>query len=258
MYALVLAPAAHAFGVGVAPSTLELDVEPGSVTRQVLRIKNFNPDKAIRLTVSSTDWTLSEDGEVELLPPGSVDRSATPWIRFSPSVLMLKPNASGTVTVDVAVPVTGTERGDYRSAVVVSTVLPAKQDREDLGGVWNRYQIASLFYANVDKGRSKAQISNVAFETAEAQSQRRLQIDLLNQGEAHARVKGQIRLLNTDEEVVFTRPVESVLLDGQQRRLTLDFDQNTLPPGDYTADIALSENGRNLALPDKAPRISIR
>jgi hypothetical protein len=248
---------AFAFGVGVAPSTIEMETAPGSVSRQVLRVKNFNQDKAIRLTVSSTDWTLTDSGEVELLPPKSIEQSATPWIRFSPSVLMLKPNSVGTVTVDIAPPVTGLNRGDYRTAIVVSTVLPGKKDREDKTGVWNRYQIASLFYANVNNGKSQPEIVSAGFDNADAENRRRLKIALNNTGNAHARLKGEVRLLDTQEKVVATMPLESVVLDKQTRDITLDFEKLDLAPGKYSADITLSENGRNLKPPKPSPGFTV-
>lgn len=255
---LLFSSAASAFGVGVAPANLEFDLEPGSITRKVLRVKNFNTEKPIRLSVSSTDWTLNSDGEVELLPPSTIKKSATPWIRFSPSILMLPPNGNGTVTVDIAAPVAGLSSGDYRSAVVVSTLLPPKAERERQGGVWNRYQIASLFYANVNNGRSEPLIISSEFDQVNTKNLRRLIIGVQNTGSAHARVKGEISLLDASNDIVLSKPFESVVLEEQERLISVDFDQSRLAPGEYTAEIKLEDNGKSIEPLSRRPKFTVK
>ena len=239
-----------AFGVGLSPTSNDVSTNSGEVKRQLIKVQNFNPDKSIRLTISATDWQIDDTGDFSLVPPQTLERSASSWVRFSPSVLMLGPKGTATIKVEIATPAVDLDQGDYRTAVVVSTVLPSKEERKKQKGIWNRYQIASVFYVNVGDVESDARIDTVAFEEVKTGESARLKLNLGNDGLAHARVKGDIYVKDANGRSISTQPLEAVVLDSSTRAAFLDIPIAGLAPGTYTSELALTVDGK----PIKAPK----
>jgi P pilus assembly chaperone PapD len=237
---------AAAFGIGLTPSTIELEVQPGSHHRQILKVKNFNPDKAIQLTVSIADWTLDDNGDVKLLPPDESARSASSWVNFSPSVIILEPNTTQQIIVDINAPLALDKIGDHRTSVILSTVLPSKQLRAGKQGVWNRYQMATLFYANVKPGKSAPQISQALLSLNDKKSAQSVAFKITNSGDRHTRLKGSIQLQNSQDIILSENPFEAVILNNQSRLFNTDFFTNKLTPGLYNVIFNISGEGHNL------------
>ncbi len=232
-----------AFGIGLTPSTIELDVDPGSHHRQILKVKNFNQNKAIKLTVSVADWILKEDGQVQLLPPEVGSRSASGWVNFSPSVLLLQPGASQQIIVDINAPLALKVNGDHRTAIILSTVLPPKESRSGKNGVWNRYQITSLFYANVLPGTSDPEITRASFRPNDVRAETILDLQIQNKGSRHSRLKGLIKLESSTNQVVSEQIFETVLMDNQTRNFAVKVADSSLKPGKYGIKIDLKDHG---------------
>ena len=148
------APIAEAFGVGVQPSTVEMTIKPGDRQRQVVTIGNVHKSKTISLTIALADWSLDDNGKLILDAPGENQRSAAEWVRFSPASVTLKPETSQDVTVEISAPYKIESKGDHRFALLATTLLPELNERGENSGVWNRYQLASLFYLTLTPSRS--------------------------------------------------------------------------------------------------------
>jgi len=250
---------AFAFGIGLTPSTVELEVIPGSHHRQILRVKNFNTDRPIKLTASIADWTLDETGKVQLLSPESGKRSSSAWINFSPRTLLLEPNTTRNIIVDINTPLSVNQTGDHRTAIILSTMLPPKKDREGKQGVWNRYQIATLFYTNVMPGKAKPAITDAQILGGiQTENGRGLQFHIENTGDRHVRMDGQIVLKSAAHDTVANLPFQGVLLNNYGRDFEVALNELDLPAGDY--EIAFDLRGDGKAIPvrlDQTPRIRI-
>ncbi len=249
---------ALAFGIGLTPSTIEMDVKPGSHHRQVLNVKNFNDDKPIRLSVSIADWTLDEFGQVVLLPPAESQRSASEWITFSPSVLVLEPNTSKSIVVDITTPLNIADKGDHRTSIILSTVLPNKKERAGKNGVWNRYQIASLFYANVLPSVGNPIITNATFNPNTKLKEHNLAFSIENTGLRHSRIEGSVILQNEDKTHVLTQPFKTVLLEEQSRDFKVSFGAPGLKPGKYSVIFDIKGDGKRIPISvDNRPLLKI-
>jgi len=88
--ALVSIPA-MAFGIGLQPTTVEIEVVPGDRNRQIVNIANVHTEQTISMTIGLADWELDENGQIRLAPPGEDTSSAAEWARFSPAFITLKP-----------------------------------------------------------------------------------------------------------------------------------------------------------------------
>jgi len=229
---------ASAFGVGVQPSTVEMTIKPGDRQRQTVTIGNVHKTKTISLTMGLADWTLDENGKLVLNPPGETDRSAADWVRFSPASVTLKPETSQDVIVEISTPFKIKEKGDHRFALLATTLLPELDKRGDVSGVWNRYQLASLFYLTLTPSVSTPVVESAGFVAGDAPS---LTFKIKNDGDAHARLSGTAMIKNSDGELVSETPLSTVVLDRHERTYDVKIvAPEGLPAGRYSAEIEMN------------------
>ena len=217
MSTLVAAPAA-AFGIGLQPTTVEMEIAPGERKRQVINIANVHTEKTISLTMGLADWTLDENGQIKLSPPGEDPASSADWARFSPAFVTLEPGESEQILVDLAAPARVSQSGDHRFALLASTILP--EERGKGSGVWKRYQIASLFYLTTGDAQSLPEITSSGL-ARDDEGRTLLGLRIENEGNAHARLKGAVEIASEDGAMA-TQPIENlVVLDQGARNYTV-------------------------------------
>jgi P pilus assembly chaperone PapD len=191
----IAVPLAAAFGIGLQPTTVEMEVKPGDRDRQVVNIANVHKEKTISLTLGLADWSLDEAGQIKLSPPGETVDSSAEWVRFSPAFVTLKPGESEQIVVDMATPSRLERSGDFRFALLASTVLP--EERGGQSGVWKKYQIASLFYLTAGDATSSPTITNSGL-TVTPEGKTKIDLRIENDGNAHARLEGSIEIKGAD------------------------------------------------------------
>ena len=213
--------AAHAFGVGVQPATVEMTIKPGENNRQTITIGNVHKEKTISLTISLADWTLDEAGELILSPPGETGRSAADWVRFSPAVVTLKPETKQEVSVEITAPFKIKDNGDHRFALLATTRLPS--DRGDASGVWNKYQLASLFYLTTLPSKS---LPVVKTEVVSNSDSNLVTMKIENEGDAHARLNGHAIIKTSAGETIDKLAVNTVVLDNHERTIGVNLSKS--------------------------------
>lgn len=212
--AAAIAAPASAFGIGLQPTTVEMEVEPGDRQRQVINIANVHTEKTISLTIGLADWSLDEDGQIELTPPGETDASGADWVRFSPAFVTLKPGEGEQIVVDMSTPTRLKRSGDFRFALIASTVLP--EERAGQSGVWKKYQIASLFYMTTNPAESAPAIKDASL-TVTPDGKQAVQVRIENDGNAHARLDGEITITGDNAEPQTIKIGNLVVLDESAR-----------------------------------------
>lgn len=215
--AACIALPAMAFGIGLQPTTVELEIVPGDRNRQVINIANVHTEKTISLTLGLADWELDDNGQLRLSPPGEHDYSAGDWARFSPAFLTLKPGESEQIIVDIATPTRLKRSGDFRFALLASTILP--EDRAGQSGVWKKYQIATLFYLTTGPANSEPSIAGSEVVTGE-DGRNMLHLDIANSGNAHARLQGVIEVSDGTSSETITIGNLVVLHEAQRNYVT--------------------------------------
>lgn len=236
--AAAYAPIANSFGIGVQPSTVEMTIKPGDRQRQIVTVGNVHKTKTISLTMGLADWSLDEDGKLILDAPGDTDRSAAEWVRFSPASVTLKPETSQDVTVEISAPYKIKNTGDHRFALLATTMLPELDERGEVSGVWNRYQLASLFYLTLTPSKSLPEVTSVALNSKKPGL---VTMQIKNDGDAHARLQGTAFLKDAAGEVVTETPLNAVILDGGKRTYDIALkDVAELEAGEYTIDFDLN------------------
>lgn len=223
---LSLSPAAFGFGIGLQPTTVEMEVGPGERHRQVINLANVHQEQTISLTIGLADWSLTEDGQIDLSPPGETERSSADWVRFSPAFVTLEPGESAQVVVDIALPARIATTGDHRFALLASTILP--EERGAGSGVWRRYQLASLFYLTVGDSESRPVVTSSGLAIGEDGSPL-FGLRIENSGNAHARLDGVVEV-TTASGVIDSVPVSNlVVLDGAARNYQVPLSSDLVP-----------------------------
>lgn len=236
--AAAYAPLSNAFGIGVQPSTVEMTIKPGDRQRQIVTVGNVHKSKTISLTMGLADWSLDDNGKLILDAPGDTDRSAAEWVRFSPASVTLKPETSQDVTVEIAAPYKIQNKGDHRFALLATTMLPELDDRGEVSGVWNRYQLASLFYLTLTPSKSLPEVTSVALNS---ENPGMITMQIKNEGDAHARLQGTAFIKDSEGEVVTETPLNAVILDGGTRTYDIALSEAAeLEAGQYTIDFDLN------------------
>ena len=254
-FGVFYAPIAGAFGVGVQPSTVEMTIKPGDRHRQVITIGNVHKTKTISMTMGLADWSLDKKGQLILNPPGETERSAADWIRFSPASVVLKPETSMDIIVEISVPYKIENKGDHRFALLATTRLPELNERGETSGVWNKYQLASLFYLTMTPSESSPVVSNVTFVNKDKAM---LSMNIKNAGNAHARLKGTAYIKDETDTIIAETPLSTVVLDQGERDYNVAItDMDALTKGkEYTIDFRM-KNAFSPQTQFKAPIVPI-
>lgn len=219
--AAIAAPASS-FGIGLQPTTVEISVQPGDRQRQVINLGNVHQEDTISLTLGLADWALDDAGQIQLAPPGDTDTSAANWVRFSPAFVTLRPGETEQIIVDMSAPIRVDRQGDFRFALIASTLLP--EERSGQSGVWKKYQIASLFYLTMGEAESHPAIKQAAL-TVSPEGEQTILFDLENTGNAHARLRGEVEISGDSGETI-TEPISNlVVLDEATRTYSLPLTQ---------------------------------
>jgi hypothetical protein len=120
--AALLCAAPLAAQISVVSSTLEeRTAAPGEQYTGTIRVRNTAATPQLA-RVSASDYRFLADGRTFYEQPGTVARSNSGWVRFSPSRLTLAPGEEATVAYTVAVPAQASLRGSYWSVLMVETV----------------------------------------------------------------------------------------------------------------------------------------
>ena len=254
--AAIAAPAAP-FGIGLQPTTVEMTVQ-----RQVSNLGNVHQEQTISLTLGLADWSLDESGQISLTPPGETNSSAADWVRFSPAFVTLEPGETEQVIVDMAAPIRIDREGDYRFALIASTLLP--EERSGQSGVWKKYQIASLFYLTMGNAESAPEVK-AASVSQSIDGVSEIVLDFENSGNAHARLRGDVQITGDAGEPIvesisnlvvlhegirkYRVPLTETLPANPQVKVTLE---NTFAPQTATGAIMLEPFTSDLSFEETA------
>ncbi|MEO1321788.1 MAG: hypothetical protein AAFV59_02150 [Pseudomonadota bacterium] len=225
---------ASSFGIGLQPTTVEMAIQPGERQRQVINIGNVHQEDSISLTLGLADWELDENGQIKLNPPGDTESSAAEWVRFSPAFVTLNPGETEQVIVDMSAPIRIDREGDYRFALIASTLLP--EERSGQSGVWKKYQIASLFYLTMGDGESKPEVTAATLTQSE-DGENALVFELENTGNSHARLRGEVEVSGATGETIRAPISNLVVLHEASRTYRMPFTQDV--PSDPEVRITL-------------------
>ncbi len=217
---------AQATGFGVAPSRTVLHPRPETRAGAVLTV--FSPDgTAVRPLL--VDWRINPDGDVELLPAGSLPRSLAPYLRVGNGVLEPRPRAA--LPLEVQLPA-GAEGSYHAALLLVPATAPPAAGR----AMVLEAQAAILHpILAVVPGTERPELSLDGAQIKDGQ----LEALLVNRGNVYLRVRAVLAALDARGSILS----EAVLMDdllfpGATRRL-----RGRLPAGTAVARLAVNAPG---------------
>ncbi|MCK4394471.1 hypothetical protein KAX17_16330, partial [Candidatus Bipolaricaulota bacterium] len=231
-------------GLSVGPLSVRMEVPAGEADTAALTIQNTG-EEPIDVILSLHDWWRTPQGDLQILPPESLDRSCAPWLLFSPTFLSLQSGESGVVTLELAVPeeVDGEKvEGDHWALLLVEE-KPQPVAEEEAEGLTGKTQVVisyaiKILQQDAATQNKAAQITGI--ELAK-ESPLLFVITYENVGNAHLQTSGVAQVIDIYGETI--REFEIALfptLPGERRALQLkDEEGEPLPTGQYFLSVVL-------------------
>jgi len=231
--ATAAAPARAQLLAQVTPVKVSVTARPGEpVTRDVLLTNQSEAPVVVRVRLS--DWTLSEQGEMDLVPAGSTPNSLAGRVAFEPREFSLQPGESGHVRVTLSLPADGPAT---RWGVLLSEMRPADAVSMRFGPRAIIELGTTLYLSRVPADLVRADVTGMdVHPLGDAVS---VSVRIRNAGERHFYVAGEIALADSSGTRLGTGQLgKGVVLPGGLRELTWTCECG-LHPGRYQVTATL-------------------
>jgi hypothetical protein len=229
--------------LGVAPASVEAKVKRGSTYTQTYTISNHTPEP-LHLSCSVIDYWYDENNKRLTGRPGTLPRSASPWVQFSPAEAIIAPYSSTNITATISVPLSAA--GGYYTmpvfeAMPLKTVAASTQPAGNTSTTSIGIRFRSLMMlATEDASEYHIEIADGKVLPVTDSKPFEIEIDVRNRGIVHARVHGLFAILDTKGALAGRGKIEADrLLPGQRKMMKVSW-AGELQPGSYTAVVTLS------------------
>ena len=187
---LFIAAVSSVFGAGihvVDDLTKEATAKPGDKVQGAILVQNSG-DKPGEVKVYQTDYLFFSGGKNDYGEPGSVQRSNSSWIAFTPSQFVIQPGETAKIYYTIEVPNDESLCGTYWSMLMVEPIadgalkpIGSSPDKINLG-IHTVMRYAIQVVVNIgDTGKREIKIANKQIITKDGD--RFLQLDIENVGE---------------------------------------------------------------------------
>lgn len=230
--------------IAVTPVSVEAKVKRGTSYTQTFTLTN-NTGTRLRVRCSVLDVWYDELNKRITGNPGTLPRSASPWVQFVPGEVLVEPRTSMAVKAIITVPHTAT--GGYYTMPVFETVpvaasnhvSPTSQGSTATASFSIRFR-GLMMITTLDASEYNVEILGGRIVPPSSSAEFLIELDLLNRSTAHVRVRGAFAILNASGDLVGRGTIqEKRYLPDQRNTLRTEW-AGELPPGKYTSVIALS------------------
>ena len=227
-------PASAQIQAQVVPVKYNLTVQPGRPESRDVDITNLAAEPAV-VRVRLSDWVMSDDGRLDLVPPGTTPQSIDSLVQFEPRQFSLQPGETGRIHVTVRMPADGLPT---RWGVLLSEVRPAAPRPGRFGPRAIAELGTTLYLSRVPAEEIHPQLTGMSILPAGGDSVT-LSLRLRNAGERQLYVAGQAVITDAAGRQVASGALPSgVVLPGRVRYLTWKCPAG-LAPGFYHATASL-------------------
>lgn len=235
---------AQTASVTISPASIDAKVKRGASYTQNFVITNNTPER-LKFTCSFNDFWYDEKNNRLTGKAGTLPRSASLWMQFTPSEIIVEPKSSATVKAVITVPLTVS--GGYYTVPVfegapfkepVNKMMPVSTANASIG---IRFRGMMLF-TTLEGAEYNIEIMNGQVTPPTATSELKINLDVRNRGTAHARVRGAFAILNSDGTLVGRGTIDEKRYLPTQRDFIKGTWSGELPPGNYTCVATLSYN----------------
>jgi hypothetical protein len=238
--AMLAAGAADALSFNATLSSIKASAKPGQVINRTYTLTLPADQKATRFKAHVEDWWPSEDGKQSFYEkPGTLDRSAAPWVTLNPVEATVQPGETLEVRVSIAVPMDlePAGAGGYWAALTVDEVLDPTAAPQGIG-IQFLASVSTGIFVYIDPVEREASILDVQIGQDEAR------VTLRNDGNAPIGVEGRLEIMHPGEAEPFVtaliprrtlvpQPVRTGILSAALP------DASVLPSGHYQVRVVL-------------------
>ena len=213
---LAATPAGAQVRAQVWPSKITVTTEPGKPARQSVLISNLGADPVV-VRVRASDWTLSPEGELALVPLGQTEHSLAGCLSFSPTSFSLAPGEARDVSVTLTLPPDGPPT---RWGVLLQETRPAVPRPGRLGPLAVAELGTTLYASRSPEGAARAELSSLDITPAGRDSVR-VRVELRNEGDRHFYAGGEVTVQDSTGASLGSASLSrSVVLPGADRFYT--------------------------------------
>jgi len=229
--------------LAVAPLTLKLDIPPGKVSSKDLTIHNTGQDP-VSVGIRLVDWWRTPEGNLQLMAPGTRERSCAEWTLYSTEELTLGAGERRNLSVQIEVPNDVT--GDHWAMLLVTEKpKPVEGEEQVTTRVTVNYAVKILQQDPYTDQRD-GKITNIKLTGKNPLS---LAVTYKNTGPTHLQSTGTVDIRNIEGETVREFEInEFPTLPGEERIVEVSGpdDSEALTPGTYYAIVVMDFGGDRL------------
>lgn len=225
--------------VGITPASVDAKVKRGASYTQNFTIVN-KTGAALKFRSSVQDVWYDELNNRVTGRAGTLQRSASLWIQFSPAEFTVENNSSTVVKAVITVP-PGASGSFYAVPVFEGMPVdkPVTQTNISTASIGVRFR--GLIMLTTDEGAEyNVEITNGKVSPPTASTELELNLDLRNRGTAHAKLRGAFAILNHAGALAGRGSFAEKRLFPAQRNFINTKWAGELPPGKYTCIVTLS------------------
>jgi hypothetical protein len=244
LFACFIGAQAQQNSVGIAPVSIDAKVKRGASYIQTFTFTN-NTGTRLRFQCSVGDMWYDEHNKRVEGRPGTLPRSASLWVQFSPAEVIVEPRS--TIAVKAIITVPQTAAGGYYT-VPVFEAMPADPGTARASPPQGSTATASIgisfhglmMLTTVDASEYNVEIIGGQISPPSASAELAIQLDVLNRSTAHVRVRGAFAILNSSGSLAGRGAILEKRFLPDQRNILQTGWSGELPPGKYTSVITLS------------------
>ena len=233
---------ARAQSLGISPAFVDAQVRSGATYSKDYTLTN-NTGVRLRVRCSVGDYWYDERTNARVEGrPGTLPRSASPWVQFSPAEFVIEPHGASVVRAIISVP-QAASGGFYTLPTfdIETANAAAAASREGTAAASVRVNFRGLLMlSTIGSSEYSVEILGAHAEPPTSSSPLKLSLDVRNRSTAHVTLRGQFAVLDAAGGFAGRgRFDEQRFMPGQRNELATAW-ANELVPGRYTAVVTLT------------------
>lgn len=231
--------------IAITPASIDTRVKAGASYTQNFTLSN-NTSERLQFRCSAADMWYDEQNQRINGRAGTLPRSASLWIQFTPSEVIVEPHTSAIVKATITIPQNAA--GSFYTTPVFEaspagkpSIRSVTDTSSSTASIAVRFRV--LMMLTTEQGADyRVEIMDGKITPPTAISEMELTLDLHNRGTAHAKVRGAFAILNSTGKLAGRGTILEKRFLPTQRNLIKGKWSGELSPGDYTCIVTLSYN----------------
>lgn len=238
------AEARQQVSLGVSPASVDAKVKRGASYTETYTLSN-NTGTRLRFRCSVSDYWYDANNQRVAGQPGTLPRSASPWVQFSPAEVIVEPHGQATVRAIITVPQTAAGGFYTMPTFEALPVETATAETSSSSGMTATASIGFRFrglmmLTTEDAAEYNVEIMDGSVRPPTASAPLELALDVRNRSTTHARVRGSFVILDSSGATAGRgRIQEKRFMPGQRAAYGAEW-TGELSAGRYTAVVTLS------------------